>query len=657
MTLCLLSALILLTACNKDDGILSDSAQNPSLAERLANADSLFLNLSIVSSTHITRALEDGSPAENAIYDGILAIFEGNSETNATLKNATVIDQLISNPNEPRSTILSSSSSIDIVQRLPIGTHAYPSSGKLYALVLLNTTSTGFTVSNNMLYLNGTSLYGKTRAEIQAMPISSVGNTDEHTGLFMMNKKDSGQLVIQVYDPSWTDECYLYDCEEAITQSTYTKKKLTINVERAAARIKLTNDIPASKALSNIHLNAVPTAHPLIHKMTWALASELPGNTKATGANIFSLFHQHSHESGEAVYVPETSSATEIIVEVQLKDESNVLLGDCYSFPTLSGNNLYTDLDELIAFYKSGWDGWPYQRNNYPDLSTWSADDVFRNTKVTMFDDGSIKVSLLTDENYILMDNYTYAAITDEQRTALKKLEDVLSDLTQGYRDGKMYYTYSISSLVRNNAYNLSLVEQGSTDTHYVSVTFNYENGQGWAASFSNGSADLFTDSRVVMGNNMNYYGWDPNFGQAKYNPGAEHSSPTADDNIDFLLDPEEGWTFTPSRVAFNTTRYGTDGGKIDVYWLNSGLASDVSLDIGIVPYRNNQTVNVLSWNKSSFTAGSVGDGECGLRLVLYKLKNDKQVGFSDIVISGTLTKTSTESTQKSISGVGRANP
>ena len=652
MTLCLLSALILLTACNMDDGILSDCAQNPSLAERLANADSLFLNLSIVSSTQTTRAFEDGSPAENAVYDGILAIFEGNSETNATLKNATVIDQLINNPNEPRPTILSSSSSIDVVQRLPIGTHAYPSSGKLYALVLLNSTSTGFTVSNNMLYLNGTSLDGKTRAEIQAMPISSVGNTDEHTGLFMMNKpKDGGQLVIQVYDPSWTDRCYLYDSEEAITQSPYedNKKKLTINVERAAARIKLTNDIPASKALSNIHLNAVPTAHPLIHKITWTLASELPGNTEATGANIFSLFHQHSHESGEAVYVPETSSSTQIIVEVQLKDESNVLLGDCYSFPTLSGNNLYTNVDELIAFYKSGWDGWPYQRNNYPDLSTWSADDVFRNTKVTMLDNYKIKVSLLTDE--------TIATVGNAQRTALKDLENVLSDLTQGYRDGKMYYTYSVSSVQHNNAYNLSLVELGNTDTHYVAVTFNYQNGQGWVASFSNNSSNLFATNRVVTGSNMNYNGWDTNFGQAKYNPTSEHSSPTADDKIDFLLDPEEGWTFTPSRVAFNTTRYGTDGGNIDVYWLNSGLATNVSLDTGVVPPRNNQPVNVLSWNKSSFTAGAVGGGECGLRLLLYKLKNDKQVGFSDIVISGTLTKTSTESTQKSISGVGRANP
>ncbi|MBO4464885.1 MAG: hypothetical protein J5797_11935 [Prevotella sp.] len=647
----LLSALLLLTACTDYDALLPTKAEEPSQAERLANADTLFLNLSIVSNSNVTRAAEVGTSAENAIYDGILCIFEGNGETNATLKNATAIDQLISNPNEPRPTILSSSSSIDIVQRLPIGTHPYPNGGKLYALVLLNTTSTGFTVSNNMLYLNGASLAGKTRAEIQAMPINSVGSTDEHTGLFMMNKpKDSGQLVIQVYDPSWTDQCYLYDSEEAITQSTYTKKKLTINVERAAARIKLTNDIPASKALSNIHLNAVTTAHPLIHKMTWALASELPGNTEATGANIFSLFHQHSHESGEAVYVAEnTATPTSIVVELQLKDESNVLLGDCYSFPSLNGYNLYTSVDELIEFYKSKWDE-RKDGESYTSISSWSDDDVFRNTKVTILNNGSVKVSLLTDENY------TSATVTDAQRIALQRLEGDLSYFTQGYRDGKMYFTYSVSSVQHNNAYNLSLVEKGSTDTRYVAVTFNNQNGQGWAASFSNNSANLFTTSRVVVGSNMNYNGWDTNFGQAKYNPTAEHSSPTVDDKIDFLFDPEEGWTFTPTRVAFNTTSYDTDGGIIDVYWLNSGLATNVPLATGVVPPRDNKPVNVLTWNRS-VTAGSVGDGECGLRLLLYGLKTEKQVGFSDIVISGTLSKESTESSQKSINGVGNPTP
>ena len=645
-TLCLLSALILLTACTDYDALLPTKAEEPSQSERLSNADSLFLNLSIVSNAHTTRATE---AEESAIYDGILCIFEGSDAATATLKTATVIDQLIYNPNEHYSVAGGSANSIQITQRLVNGTHAYGT--KLFALTLLNTTATGFGVDKNTGKLQfkaaNANSYSNlpdntTYSDIQNHTLNSVGSPERHVGLFMTNATATGLVEI-------TPATHLFDTEEAAA-ADFANHCITIPVERAAARIKVTNDIPASKALSNIHLNAVSTAHPLIHKITWALASELPGNTEATGANSFSLFHQHSHESGEAVYVPETSSATEIIVEVQLKDASGVLLGDCYSFPILDSYSLYTDLDALIEFYKSGW-SWQRYTEDYAAISSWSAEDVFRNTKVTMLDDGEIKVSLLTDESLLTGETAV------NQRTALKKLEDTLSDLTQGYRDGKMYYTYSVPSLVRNNAYNLSLVELGDIDTHYVAVTFNYQDGQGWAASFSNNSANLFTTSRVVTGSNMNYNGWDTNFGQAKYNPTAEHSSPTADDNIDFLLDPEEGWTFTPSRVAFNTTRYGTDGGKIDVYWLNSGLASDVSLDTGIVPYRNNQTVNVLSWNKSSFTAGSVGDGECGLRLVLYKLKNDKQVGFSDVVISGTLTKTSTDSTQKSLSGVGSANP
>lgn len=641
MTLLLLLATLLLTACYDYDHYLHEAEEQSSLEQRLANADSLYLNFRITNTSDVTRATEAGTTDENAIYDGILCIFEGSDAATATLKTATVIDQLISNPNPSGATprVGGTETAVNITQRLAEGTHAYGSN--LYALVLLNTTESGFKVNGNRLYHNGNSQYQKTLAQVKGLTLNSVGSIDEHVGLFMSNAE-----LVAIIPAS-----HLFDTEKDAADH-FSSGHIEINVARVAARIRVTNGVPASMALSNINLHGISTVHPLIHHMTWALASELPGYTEATGANVFSLFHQHSHESGEAVYVPETSSAMQIIVEVQLKDESNVLLGDCYSFPSLSGSNLYTSVDELITFYKGGWDGWPYQRwqEDYAAISSWSADEVFRNTKVTMFDDGSIKVSLLTDENY------TSTTVTDAQRIALKKLEDVLSGFTQGYRDGKMYYTYTIPSLERNNAYNLSLVEQGGSDTRYVAVTFNYQNGQGWTAAFSNSSADLFANSRVVTGSNMNYYGWDANFGQAKYNPTAEHSSPSADDNIDFLIDPEEGWEFVPSRVAFNTTRYGTDGGRIDVYWLNSGLTTNVSLDTEVEPYRNNQTVNVLNWSKS-VTAGSVGDGECGLRLLLYKLKETKQVGFSDIVISGTLTKTSTESSQKSINGVGRPTP
>lgn len=661
-TIGLLLGAMLLTACQRE-ALLEEVGGSHAMVN---GTDSCFINLQIInSSRNQTRAVETepATDEENAIYDGILAVFRGNSESTAVLESAVVIDQLINNPG--------SSNSIDITQRLPIGTHPYPDpENKLYVLALLNTSATGFYVKDNMLYhlnkatLESATLEGKTRGEIQALKINSVGNTDKHVGLFMASepKKTDNTVLRPIYDPNWdiNEQCYLYDSEEAISQSTSTKKKLTINVERAAARVKVTNDIPAAMPLSNITLVGATTMHPLIHKMTWALnkynsgAFAIGGSDNNTGKpnnkyvpKDFTYFHQHSHQSDEAVYIGPNNNTdtdnttddddkTEVIVEVQLKDGS-FLLGDCFSF-SWDNTKLYTSVDALIEYYKSNW--------NKSFGLTQTADEVFRNTKVTVDANGDVTVKLT---------NSTFSA---DDQVKLNNLAATLSGLTTCHRDGKMYYTYTLDEIVRNNAYNLSLVEEGETDTRHVVATFKFDQGSsGQAATFSNGTGSFFTSS-VALGSNLNYYGKNDDFGQTLINPTVEHNSSNTNetDYIDFQIDPEDGWTFTPSRVSFNTTRFGTDGGQIDAYWLNSG-GSTTQLATGIIPYRNSHTPSVLSWS-SAVTAGSTGDGVCGLRLKLHSLKETKQVGFSDIVIQGTLTKdVSYDNPQKSISSVGRAAP
>lgn len=643
----LLLGILFLVAC-QSDALLEEKGRSQTVVN---GTDSCFINLQIInSSQNQTRAgeTEAASVEENTVYDGILAVFRGNSESTAVLESAVVIDQLINNPG--------SATSIDVTQRLPIGTHPYPLSGsgnKLYVLALLNTSATGFRVSNNMLYLNNATLEGKTRGEIQALKINSVGNTDKHVGLFMASEPKSDNTVLrQIYDPSWnmSEQCYLYDSEKDITLSTSTKKQLIINVERAAARVKVTNDIPAAMPLSNITLVGATTEHPLIHQMSWMVTNYNEGGfavsngsadtgspTKTFVAKDFTYFHQHSLQSKDVVYLGENYNATktQVIVEVQLKDGS-FLLGDCFSF-AWDNTKLYTSVEALIDYYKSEW-------NNSFDL-TQTADEVFRNTKVTVDESGNVTVKLT---------NSTFSA---GDQVKLNNLAATLSGMTTCHRDGKMYYTYTLDDIVRNNAYNLSLVEKGETDTRHVVATFKFDQGtSGQTATFSNGTGSLFTSS-VALGSNLNYYSKNDNFGQTLINPTVEHNSSTADatDYIDFQIDPEDGWTFTPSRVSFNTTRFGTDGGQIDAYWLNSG-GSTTELATGIIPYRNSHTPSVLSWS-SAVTAGSTGDGVCGLRLKLHSLKDTKQVGFSDVVIQGILSKTVSLSEKKSISSVGRAAP
>ena len=617
---------LLLSACS------ADVQEAAAVITPTAGADSCYINLHIENNTGMTRATEAATPAENAIYDGILCIFEGTDEATATLKTAVVIDQLIQNPgttNDPQT--------VNITQRLAIGTHDYQSGQNLYALVLLNTTSTGFAIGGtnaNELYFSGESQKDKTLSEVRALQILSVGSIDEHAGLYMTNAIQSGTSIMPIIDKS----SVLFDTPAAAAGSA---QRLTIKVERVAAKVTVINDIPAATTLSNIHLIGATSERPLIHSMSWTLASEL-SNGGATGADVFSLYEETSHQSGDVLYLPPTSSPTSIIVEVQLKDRS-FLLGDCYGFRAWDINRLYTSQEELFNFYESGWE---VQKVNYSAISSWTKEQVFLNAKVNVKKNGIadvVDVDLLSGKS----------GLTADEREDLTSLSETLASYTTVYRNGKMYYTFTVSELVSNNAYNLRLVEQSSTDSRQTAITFKLDEGINTGATFSNGTESLFSACSVTAGTNLATQTLRD--GQTLFQPTAySGSGGNATNNIDFMITPATGWTFTPSNVSFNTTRWGTDGGKVDVSWVGDG--GTTSLETGVRPNRNNATPSYTAW--SSLVSASGSTGQCGLRLNLYDLGTSKQVGFSDVIIEGTLRKeTGIVSPTQSISGIGRDKP
>lgn len=464
--LSLLTAL-LLTACYDFDRYENVAAGEQPVSHE-SGADSSYINLHIVNNTATTRATY---AEESAIYDGILCVFEGTSEATCTLRTATVIDQLVNNPG--------SSSSITVTQRLSTGTHAYDN--KLYVLALLNTTSTGFKVQNDMLYLNGSSLSGKTRAEIQSMTINSVGSPNEHVGLYMTNTvKDDNTVLRIIYHNDPSQPSYLYDTPEAAAGGN----RLTINVERAAAKVSVTNN--ATSQLTSIRLNPRSSdsenRNPYVHKMTWTLnkyntksyairtgsttssnwATSLNELTTHT-AKDFSLYPQQSH-SQDAVYIGEntTSTYTESIVEIQLKDNNNMLIHEAYvfrpfddSFVENAYTDIYTSAEQYIAYLR---DELPPANKGGYSLGTVDNADIFKYATVTLGDNGAVTITLVNSD------------LTAVQQTGLTGLAEFLSSHTTGFRDGKMYYTYKIKhndtptyGVVRNNVYNLTLQSSSIT--------------------------------------------------------------------------------------------------------------------------------------------------------------------------------------------------
>ena len=196
--------------------------------------------------------------------------------------------------------------------------------------------------------------------------------------------------------------------------------------------------------------------------------------------------------------------------------------------------------------------------------------------------------------------------------------------------------------------YGLSVLQKAQKglaelDNEPVTATFAFNLGtEGQKADFGEAS-DYFVTSKVTWGSNLFLKGLGASGGgQTQFEPLTQQnegeSGTAADESnaIRFLIQPNFGLAFTPKKVSLKTTRYGTDNGLLDFSWQNPDKTT-VSLAIGVKPKRNNETnpVTELSYDIEGAT---LGEGTCGLLINLYHLQGAKQIGFSDIVIEGTLT-------------------
>lgn len=169
-----------------------------------------------------------------------------------------------------------------------------------------------------------------------------------------------------------------------------------------------------------------------------------------------------------------------------------------------------------------------------------------------------------------------------------------------------------------------------SVDNQPATITYVFDQGtDGQTATFSDGAAGWFKNYYVAVGSTLSYFGAKLN--QTLFQPSVNNESSANDNNaVKFLFTPMNGLKFTPTKVSFNTTRYGTNGGKVDVAWVNSD-GSVTPIDTEVIPARNN---DVTAFSKD-ITGAFASDGLCGLQLNLYYLGNTKQVGFGNIVIEG----------------------
>ena len=219
------------------------------------------------------------------------------------------------------------------------------------------------------------------------------------------------------------------------------------------------------------------------------------------------------------------------------------------------------------------------------------------------------------------------------------------SDAANGYveiESTSSPYLYSISVVQKAPKQLATLTDEPAVATFVFNL-----GAEDQKADFGEGK-DYFITSKVTYGSNLFIKGvGNIGTGQTQFEPYTQQnegeSGTAADESnaIRFLIQPNYGLTFTPKKVSLKATRYGTDNGLLDFSWQNPDKTT-VSLAVGVKPDRNNRTPNVTEVSYD-IEGATPAEGTCGLLVNLYHLQGGKQIGFSDIVIEGTLSGTEKE--------------
>ena len=154
---------------------------------------------------------------------------------------------------------------------------------------------------------------------------------------------------------------------------------------------------------------------------------------------------------------------------------------------------------------------------------------------------------------------------------------------------------------------------------------------------------DYFSGSSITIGSKIAATGTKTNAAgqtQTAFQP-TEQASAASDDNaINLMITLKDGYEFQPTNVSVNASRYGTNGGMVDMLWVN-GDGSTNKLLTGQTPERSadesNGTTHAPYYTAltKDITGAKATTGTFGVRLHVYGLAVNKQVGFCDLLISG----------------------
>ena len=253
------------------------------------------------------------------------------------------------------------------------------------------------------------------------------------------------------------------------------------------------------------------------------------------------------------------------------------------------------------------------------------------------------RIPVISTEDVVTVEGYPgYSSFTisgGEAQTGTITYKAKFADVERGY--------VTVTSADNNNYYYSLAVDQkapkgpATLDGEAATATFVFDGGcEGQKADFT--TPDYFLASKVTYGPCVSLDGNDnKKLNMTWFGIPEKTTAPSEDNAIRFVIQPNFGLTFTPTRVSIKGTRFGTDGGLVAISWENPDKTT-VSLGTDLKPQRDNASPNVSEWSYE-VTGATPGEGACALLVNLYSLDKGKRVGFKDIVIEGTLSGTEKE--------------
>ena len=157
-------------------------------------------------------------------------------------------------------------------------------------------------------------------------------------------------------------------------------------------------------------------------------------------------------------------------------------------------------------------------------------------------------------------------------------------------------------------------------------------------------NADYFTGCSVTVGSKITPMLKTNSAEQTQtaFQPTEQASAASEDNAVTLLVTLKEGYEFVPTKVSVNASRYGTNGGSVDMKWVN-GDGGTTPLLSGQTPERSADESSgtshapYYSTLSKTITNGKATTGTFGVKLHAYGIATNKQIGFCDLMIDGTL--------------------